>query len=95
MDYDIGNEAGTNANDRGGIDLPRKLFFGWQDEPEPGWDSRGMLGWKLLSTYPLSCFKRFTFSFEPNYDWERYMVMAGYNFQNGNYEPFDTIWFPH
>ncbi len=94
MDYDIGNEAGANPNDRGGIDLPRKLFFGWQEQPEPGWDSRGMIGLKLLSPYPLSCFKRFTLSSEPNLDWQRYMAMAGYNWQNGNYEPFDTVWFP-
>ncbi len=87
MDYDITD----GLNDRGGIDLPRKLFYGWQDQPEPG---VGMLGYKLLSPYPLTCFKRFTFSFEPVNDNERYMAMAGYNFQNGNYEPFDTIWFP-
>ncbi|MEO0215472.1 MAG: T9SS type A sorting domain-containing protein [candidate division WOR-3 bacterium] len=92
MDYDIGNEAWPN--DRGGIDLTRKLFFGWQNQPEPGWDSRGMIGLKLLSPYSLSCFKRFTLNSEPNLDWQRYMAMAGYNFQNGNYEPFDTIWFP-
>ncbi|MEO0129537.1 MAG: T9SS type A sorting domain-containing protein [candidate division WOR-3 bacterium] len=94
MDYDIGDEVGPAANDRGGIDLPRKLFFGWQEQPEPGWDSRGMIGFKLLSPYSLSCFKRLTLNFAPNIDWQRYMVMAGYNFQNGNYEPFDTVWFP-
>ncbi|MEO0137382.1 MAG: T9SS type A sorting domain-containing protein [candidate division WOR-3 bacterium] len=94
MDYDIGDEVGPAANDRGGIDLTRKLFFGWQERPEPGWDSRGMIGLKLLSPYSLSCFKRLTLNWEPNLDWQRYMVMAGYNFQNGNYEPFDTIWFP-
>ncbi|MCX7995934.1 MAG: hypothetical protein N3A65_09240, partial [candidate division WOR-3 bacterium] len=93
MDYDIGNEVGS-PNDRGGIDLARKLFFGWQNRYEPGWDSRGMIGLKLLSPYSLSCFKRFTLAFFPIYDWQRYMVMAGYNFNNGNYEPFDTVWFP-
>ncbi len=94
MDYEIGSKGGISTNDRGGIDLPRKLFFGWQEQPEPGWDSRGMIGWKLLSPYPLSCFKRFTQYLLPHYDWQRYMTMAGYNYHNGNYEPFDTIWFP-
>jgi len=94
MDYDIGNEAGPNANDRGGIDLGRKLFYGWQEVPEPGWDSRGMIGLKQLSPYPLSCFKEITIDVDPRWDWQRYLVMAGYNYQTGQYEPYDTVWFP-
>lgn len=92
IDFDIGNEAGISCNDRCGLDLQRKLFYGWQEEPEPGWDSRGMLGYKLLTPCSLSAYKRFTLAYEPNSDREWYLTMAGYNFQTGMYEPYDTIW---
>ncbi len=96
MDFDIGNEAGEAANDRCGIDLSRKLFYGWQEEEEPGTPSwwPGMIGLELLSPFPLASFKRFTLSLEPQWDRERYLVMAGYNYLTGEYEPFDTIWPP-
>jgi hypothetical protein len=93
LDFDIGNEAGT-GNDRCGIDLQRKLFYGWQEEMEPGsppWRP-GMLGLKLLSPCSLAAFKRFTLNLEPSWDWQRYMLMAGYNWISGAYEPYDTIW---
>ncbi len=95
MDFDIGNESGTSCNDRCGCDLTRRMFYGWQEAQEPGWSDRGMIGLKLLSTtQPLSAFKRFTLNFEPRWDWQRYLTLAGYNYNNGNYEPYDTIWPP-
>lgn len=94
MDFDIGNEAGAAANDRCGIDVPRRLFYGWQEALEPGTPAwrPGMLGYKLLSPYPMSSFKRFTLQYEPDIDREWYLTMVGYNFQTGIYEPYDTIW---
>jgi hypothetical protein len=94
IDFDIGNEAGTAANDRCGADLDRKMFYGWQESAEPGWDTRGMLGMKLLSSQPLSSFKQFTLASEPHYDRERYLSLAGYDWITGLYEPYDTIWPP-
>jgi hypothetical protein len=38
----------------------------------------------------MTAFKRFTLNLEPNKDPERYLTLAGYNFNNGQYEPFDT-----
>jgi hypothetical protein len=94
MDFDIGNETGSAVNDRCGLDLGRKMFYGWQEEEEPLWDWHGMLGLKLLSPYPLSSFKRFDLTYEPDRDREWYLTMAGYNFQTGVYEPYDSIWPP-
>ncbi len=94
IDFDIGNESGTAANDRCGVDIQRKLFYGWQEELEPGTPAwrPGMLGYKLLSPYPLSSYKRFTLQSEPTLDREYYLTMAGYNFLTGVFEPYDTIW---
>lgn len=92
LDFDIGGEGG-GGNDRCGVDLPRKLFYGWQEEPEPGWPALpGMIGLKLLSPYPLAAFKLFTLGGGPPWDRERYLVLAGYDHVTGNYEPFDTLW---
>lgn len=93
LDFDIGNEAAPNANDRCGIDLSRKLFYGWQEEPEGGWPVLpGMIGLKMLSSHPLAAFKQFTLQYEPEWDRERYLTLAGYDYETGLYEPFDTIW---
>jgi len=50
--------------------------------------------WRDASENPqrgMTALKRFTLSLEPNLDHERYLVLAGYNFQTGAYEPYDTI----
>ncbi len=91
MDFDIGNESGSNANDFFVYDGPRKLFIGIQAASEPGWDSIGMIGLKLLSSHLISSFKRFTLNLNPRYDGQIYKSLAGYNFRTGAYEPFDTI----
>lgn len=90
VDFDIGNEAGQ-GNDITGLDLSRKLGFGYQYYNEPGWDWTGKFGLKLLSDYSVAAFKRFTLDLEPQWDRERYLTLAGYNFSTGVYEPYDSI----
>lgn len=90
IDFDIGNES-PNLNDCGALDLQRKLGYSWQGVPEPGWDWVGKFGCKLLSTYPLAAFKQFTFWDEPGWDNQRYLSLAGYNYNTGQYEPYDSL----
>ncbi|HEX7319143.1 MAG TPA: T9SS type A sorting domain-containing protein [bacterium] len=50
--------------------------------------------WRDPSENPqqgMTAYKRFTLSFEPNTDPQRYLTLAGYNYQNGAYEPYDTM----
>jgi len=91
MDFDIGNEAGTNADDITGFDLSRKLGFGYQYYNEPGWDWTGKFGLKLLSDYPVAAFKRFTLENEPLWDREKFLLLAGYDFETGIYDPYDSL----
>ena len=90
MDFDVGNEAGT-GNDMTGFDLSRKLGFGYQYSNEPGWDWTGKFGLKLLSDYPVAAFKRFTLEHEPLWDREKFLLLAGYDFETGVYEPYDSL----
>jgi hypothetical protein len=64
----------------------------------PAWqwdaDNDGLPDWRDPSQWPqfgMSAFKIFSLQLEPNTDPERYATLAGYNFQTGVYEPFDTI----
>jgi len=41
--------------------------------------------------YGMTAFKIFNLNLEPNRDPDRYLTMAGYNYQTGAYEPYDTI----
>lgn len=91
LDFDIGDEGVMSANDRCGADLSRRLFYGWQDQAEPMWRP-GMLGLRLLSPDSLTSYKRFTLQQEPEWDRERYLTMAGYDYLTGVYEPYDTLW---
>jgi len=91
FDVDIGNEAGSAANDITGLDLSRKLGFGYQEEPEPGWDWVGKFGVKLLSPQVLAAFKRSTLSSAPAFDAERYLMLAGYDWMTGMYDPYDSL----
>lgn len=57
-------------------------------------DNDGLSDWRDPSENPqlgMSAFKRFTLALEPNRDNERYLTLAGYNFNTGQYEPYDTI----
>jgi len=91
MDFDIGNEAGTAANDMTGLDLSRKLGFGYQQYNEPTWDWTGKFGLKLLSGHPVAAFKRFILANEPIWDREKYLLLAGYDFETGIYDPYDSL----
>ncbi len=48
IDCDIGNEAGSSANDRTGFDCQRNLAFQFQSTPEPGWPKTGAVGFRFL-----------------------------------------------
>jgi hypothetical protein len=157
MDCDIGNEAGTGANDICTGIVEREYVidndtivvddvgYQWQTSPEPGWtafpgtigfdllqtpfdlvagmdkdgdgildqferdsayyvnnlpawqwdvDNDGLPDWRDPSQWPqfgMTALKLFTLYVEPHIDPERYATLAGYNFQTGIYEPFDTI----
>ena len=57
-------------------------------------DYDGVPDWRDASENPqfgMTALKRFTLNVEPLTDPQRYMTMAGYDFQSGLYEPFDTI----
>jgi hypothetical protein len=157
MDNDIGNEAGTSADDQctvmleetyfvnGELYLADNLGYQWDgDDYNQGWPSSGVLGVDLLQTpfdleigqdkdndgildqyeqdsayywnnvpaykwdvdndavpdwrdasenpqLGMTAFKIFSLNYEPNLDPQRYLTLAGYNFETGVYEPFDTI----
>ena len=50
VDCDIGDESGTNANDRTIFDYTRNLVISFQKEPEPGWDQVGVVGFRYFES---------------------------------------------
>ena len=48
VDADIGNEAGTSANDRTAFDYTRNLAIQFQSTPEPGWPKTGCVGFRFF-----------------------------------------------
>jgi hypothetical protein len=57
-------------------------------------DNDGVPDWRDPSQWPqfgMTALKRLTLGFNPDIDAERYVVMAGYNFLTGAYEPYDTV----
>ncbi|UCF70943.1 MAG: hypothetical protein JSW49_01320, partial [candidate division WOR-3 bacterium] len=57
-------------------------------------DNDGVPDWRDPSQWPqvgLSALKRFTHVINPQFDAQRYAMMAGYNIVTGLYEPYDTI----
>ena len=50
VDGDIGNEAGTSANDRTAFDCQRNLAMQFQNEPEPGWPRTGCIGFRFFES---------------------------------------------
>jgi len=74
----------------------RDSVWYWNNLPDSLWDvdHDGCPDWRDASENPqlgMTAFKRFTLSLEPNIDWQRYLTLAGYNFQTGQYEPYDTV----
>jgi hypothetical protein len=67
-----------------------------QNVPPSQWDADTdyVPDWRDASENPqkgMTALKRFTLNLEPNRDPERYLTLAGYNFQTGAYEPYDTV----
>ena len=57
-------------------------------------DNDGVPDWRDASQNPqfgMTAFKQFTVNTEPQVDPARYMTLAGYNYQTGIYEPYDTL----
>ncbi len=64
--------------------------------PQYMWDvdEDGVPDWRDASENPqvgMTAFKITTLDLEPHIDSERYLTLAGYNYQTGIYEPYDTI----
>jgi hypothetical protein len=64
--------------------------------PQYMWDidNDGVPDWRDPSQWPqigMTAFKIFSLAFEPGTDPDRYLTLAGYNYQTGIYEPYDTI----
>jgi hypothetical protein len=67
----------------------------WNNLPQNMWDVDldGVPDWRDPSENPqlgMTAFKRFTLNAEPNIDADRYLTLAGYDFQTGIYNPYDT-----
>jgi len=65
-------------------------------ETGPNWQSGtpGAVAIRLISApsgLTMSAFKKFTLDFDPLTDRQQYQTLAGYNYQTGAYEPFDSI----
>ncbi len=74
----------------------RDSAYYWHNVPQHKWDvdSDGVPDWRDGSENPqlgMSAFKRFTPLLEPNIDKERYLTLAGYDYQSGQYQPYDTV----
>jgi len=89
--------AGMDKDGDGILDqYERDSIYYVNNLPQYLWDvdNDGVPDWRDPSQWPqvgMSALKQSTLSLEPNLDAERYATMAGYNFQTGIYEPFDTI----
>jgi hypothetical protein len=94
-------DVGDYTNDLVGFDSDRNLGYAYT-EPPSGSDVSGYIGYDFLESpldptgeqLGLTAFKIFTNQGvppDPGTDEERYLVLAGYNHQTGEYEPFDEI----
>lgn len=67
-----------------------------QNVPHDRWDADSdfIPDWRDASQNPqvgMSAFKRLNLLYRPDRDPKRYLTMAGYNFNTGTHEPFDTV----
>jgi hypothetical protein len=94
-------DVGDYTNDLVGFEPTRNLGYAYTERP-PGQDVAGYIGYDFLESpldstgqqLGLTAFKIFTNQAvppDPGSDVERYLVLAGYNYQTGEYEPFDEI----
>lgn len=88
--------AGQDKDNDGILDqFERDSSYYWNNLPQSMWDvdNDNVPDWRDASENPqfgMTAFKRFTLNVEPNIDTERYLTLAGYDFQTGIYNPFDT-----
>jgi hypothetical protein len=94
-------DVGDATNDLVGFDPARNLGYAYTQRP-PGSDVAGYIGYDFLESpldsagqqLGLTAFKIFTLQSvppDPGTDVERYLVLAGYDYQTGEYHPFDEI----
>jgi hypothetical protein len=94
-------DVGDATNDLVGFDSDRNLGYAYT-APPPGSDVSGYVGYDFLESpldstgeqLGLTAFKIFTNQGvppDPGTDEERYLVLAGYNHQTGEYDPYDEI----
>ncbi len=74
----------------------RDSAYYYDNLPIDKWDvdNDGVPDWRDASENPqleMTALKNFILGAEPLVDSERYLTLAGYNFQTGVYEPYDTI----
>jgi len=74
----------------------RDSSYYWNNVPQDRWDvdNDGLPDWRDPSENPqlgMTAFKRFSRGIEPGIDPERYLMLAGYNYATGIYEPYDTV----
>jgi hypothetical protein len=90
-------QPGQDKDNDGILDeYERDSAYYWNNVPTNKWDvdNDGMPDWRDASENPqleMTAFKIFTLNLEPNIDPARYATLAGYNWQTGQYEPYDTI----
>ncbi len=85
IDPDIEGQA---TDDLYGLDLARRMGFVYDRSGNP---NACFCAVKLLSPQRFSSFKAFNIAFDPAADTARYLTMAGYDYRNGQYLPFDSI----
>jgi hypothetical protein len=90
-------EPGQDKDSDGILDqYEQDSAYYWNNVPAYKWDvdNDAVPDWRDASENPqlgMTAFKIFSLNFEPNLDPERYLTLAGYNFQTGVYEPYDTV----
>ncbi|MEO0069960.1 MAG: hypothetical protein ABIK18_04110 [candidate division WOR-3 bacterium] len=72
-----------------------KAFF-QANIPPSKWDGDldGLMDWEdpsCIEQYGMTAFRQFTIDIDPRRDWERYLVMAGYDYRTRIYDPYDSF----
>jgi hypothetical protein len=77
----------------------RDSVYYWYNVPVSQWDIDldGVPDWRDASENPqleMTAFKQMTLNLDPVTDAQRYLTLAGYDFVNGIYQPYDTLPLP-